>query len=123
MKAKNTRPQHAVGRVLRESVGGIGREGLRRKAVEIFGGSLGVSGGGENRLAVGFQNLEPGGQVRCVFGHHIGRDPQIRTHERGSQFRNQFFDGVAVIAEPLRLERAIQAAFVFRPVRVMSISA
>jgi hypothetical protein len=47
---------------------------------------------------------------------HFRRDAQFRAQESGSQFSNEFFARVAVIAETLGAEVPIKTVLGFRPV-------
>ena len=83
------------------------------------GGPLRMSRGGKDRFTVCFEDLEPCGKIRRMIRQDLGRKAEVGTDERGPEFRDEFFHRVTVVAETLRLERPVQAAFVLRPVRTL----
>jgi len=77
----------------------------RRKKRCGFGG---LRRGGENRLLVGFQDLQPVIEVLRVIDARLVGDPQIGAKERGAEFGDKLLHGVGVVAETLS-ELAIAA--------------
>jgi hypothetical protein len=67
----------------REKCGGFGRLGC----------------GGKDRLLVGFENGKPGREILGVIGAGIVSDLKIGTKEGGSEFGDQFFHRIALIAK------------------------
>jgi hypothetical protein len=59
---------------------------LKRRKKRCGFGRLG--GGGENRLLVGFHNLQPVIEVLRVVDARLVGDPQIGAKERGAEFGN-----------------------------------
>ena len=64
--------------------------------------------GGENRLLVGFHNLQPVIEVLRVVDARLVGDPQIGAKECGAEFGDKLLYGVGVVAETLS-EPAIAA--------------
>ena len=75
-----------------------------------------VCGCAENRAFVFLQHLEPVPEIGGVVVPDFRRDAEVGAQESGSQLRNKFLAGVAVVTKTLRAEIAFKAAFVFRPV-------
>jgi hypothetical protein len=93
---------------------------LCRDGEKEIGGFAGLTGGVENRAAVGFQDRQP---VRQIVGvTYLWDDPQMGAQEGAGQFGNQFFAGVGRRAEP-PCQVAGQPRGVGCPVGLMPISA
>ena len=82
---------------------------LRLQAVEKIGGALRVCGCAENRAFVFLQHLEPVPEIGGVVVPDFRRDAKIGAQESGSQLRNKFLAGVAMITKTLRAEIPFKA--------------
>ena len=81
---------------------------LLLQAAQVIGGALRVGCGGEYRPLVFLQHRQPVPEIGGVVFPHFRRDAQFRAQESGSQFRNEFLAGIAVIAETLGAEIAVK---------------
>src|SRR5262245_51169171 len=64
------------------------------ESMQVVGGSLRVTGGGEDGALVGFQHLQPVVKIGRVVVTNLRRDAEISAQERAAQFGDQFFGGV-----------------------------
>jgi hypothetical protein len=68
---------------------------------EPIDGLLRKRGSAEDRPFVGFQDVKPGGDIRCMVRSRLERDAKIGTEECSADFRDEFFASVSVIGEAL----------------------
>jgi hypothetical protein len=68
---------------------------------EPIDGLLRKRGSTEDRPFVGFQDVKPGGDIRCMVRSRLERDAKIGTEECSADFRDEFFASVSVIGEAL----------------------
>src|SRR5271156_6165150 len=84
------------------------RGGLRGSAVDKFGGTLCVGGGGEHCSVISSQHLQPSCDVgRMIFARFQSK-LQIGAQERPPEFGNQFFDSVIFAAEAMPAEVTVE---------------
>ena len=88
---------------------------------KVIDGGRRLRCGGKDRLLVGLQHGEPRRQILRMIGAWFVRDAEIGAEKRGSQFRNKFLAGVALISEAFRAEIAFKTALVLRPVRQLTL--
>ena len=79
------------------------------------GGFRGLRSCGEDGLLVGLQHLEPAVDVGSVVSAGSLGDAQVGAEECGAKFRDEFLDGVGVIAEAFA-ELSLAAVFMTGPV-------
>ena len=85
----------------------IGRRG-RLQALQIIGGTLGMGRSLENGVLVVLKNFEPMADVVGVVVPDLRGDAEVGTQERGAQFCDQLFAGIAGIAESLAAEVTVE---------------
>jgi hypothetical protein len=99
------------------------RGSLRGSAVDKFGGTLCVGGGGEHCSVISSQHFQPGCDVgRMIFARFQSK-LQIGAQESGAKLGNKFLATVTFVAIALAAQVAVKALRVLRPVRVMPTSA
>ena len=69
------------------------------------------------------KNFEPVADVVGMVFPDLWRDAEVGTQERGAQFCDQLFAGIACVAETLAAEVTVETCCMASPVRVMPISA
>jgi len=70
----------------------------------------------ENGVRVALKNFEPVADVVGVVVPDLRGDTEVGTEERGAQFCDQLFSGIAGIAETLAAEVTVETCFVASPV-------
>ena len=63
-----------------------------------------------------FENLQPNGYIGRVIVSDFRREFEVGAKERGAQFGNEFFAGIAFVAPALAAKIALDARRVLRPV-------
>jgi len=92
------------------------------QAVQVVNGTLGVRGCREDGALIFAEHLQPVPQIGGVIVAGLGRDAEISTQERRSEFGNQFLGGIGMVAKALAQDSR-QAGWVGGPVGIMPISA
>src|SRR5579862_9268372 len=80
--------------------------------IQIIGSALRVSGGREDGALIFAQHVEPVPDVIGVIRADLRRDAGFGAQECGTQFCDEFFARVALIAKALLAEIAIEARLV-----------
>ncbi len=93
-----------------------------RERPQVFNCFLGLGRGRENGLGIVAKHLQPPGDVCGVIGSRLVRDSERSAQKRRSQFCNQFFERIGVIAEA-SAELPVTAMRGTCPMRLMPISA
>jgi hypothetical protein len=68
---------------------------------QVIAGLGRLAGGGDERLAVALQDLDPAGKILGMIGARLSRNAQASAEERCTQFGNQLFGGIGIIAKAL----------------------
>ena len=94
----------------------------RLQSEQIVDRARGERGGGEDRLGVAFENLEPVAAILSMIGSRRIRDFELGTEERGADLGDQLEKRIGVRAEP---GAGVEAEAMGRvtPVKLMPISA
>ena len=92
------------------------RGGLRGSAVDKFGGTLCVGGGGEHCSVVSSQHFQPGCDIGRVIFARFQSKLQIGAQERGPEFGNQFLDSVTFAPEAMPAEVTVEPGLAACPV-------
>lgn len=90
--------------------------GGRLQTVQVLDGPAGEGGGGEDGSFVVFQDSERLGDVVGVVFAEFGRDGEVGAEERGAEFGDEFFGGVAGVGEAFAAEFAVEEGRVAGPV-------
>lgn len=72
----------------RQPLGCPPRFGFAFKGQEVVAGLSRLASGGDDRLAVIFQDLDPAGEVLGVVGTRLDRNAQSGAEERCTEFRD-----------------------------------
>jgi hypothetical protein len=91
--------------------------------VQEIDGPLSVGGCLKDGAIILLKHSEPMAEVSRVVVAGFRRDAEVATEEGGSDFGDQFFTGVTLVAEFPVSEIPVEAGRVFRPVRLMPKSA
>jgi len=95
------------------------RGGLRGSAVDKFGGTLCVSGGGEHSSIVRSQHFQPSCDVgRMIFARFQGK-LQVGAQKRSPEFGNQFLDRVTFASEAMPAEVTVEPGLAARPMSAL----
>ena len=106
-------------------LGGLGRGAgvwlrdfrrFRLEGVQMIARFLGVGGGLEDGPFVLLQNLEPMVEVGGVVVAGLRGDAEVAAEKRGPDLGDQFFAGIALVAELPASEIPVEAGRVLRPV-------
>ena len=88
----------------------------RLQAVQVVGGALRVTGGGEHEALVVPKHLQPRGNVSCVIRAHLGGNAKVGTEEGLAQLGDELLLGIALVAIPQAAEVTTKALRVLGPV-------
>lgn len=86
------------------------------QALEEIGSALRMCRSLKDGVLVFGKDFEPVADVVGMVFPDLRRDVEVGTQERGAQFCDQLFAGIARVAEPLAAEVTIETCFMASPV-------
>ena len=101
-------------RLFSETMESSGRAGCWRglQAQQIIGGALSMCGSLKDGVLVFGQDFEPVADIVGMVFPDFRGDAEVGTQERGAQFCDQLFAGIARVAETLAAEITIETCCV-----------
>jgi hypothetical protein len=91
------------------------RGALRGSAVDKFGGTLRVGRGGKHRSVIGSQHFQPSCDIGRVIFARLQSKFQVGAQESGTEFGNQFLDGITFAPEAMPAEVTVEPGLVACP--------
>ena len=92
------------------------RGGLRGSAVDKFGGTLCVRGGGERCSIISSQHFQPSCDIGRVVFAGLKSEFQVGAQEGCPEFGNQFLDSVTFAPEAMPAEVTVEPGLAAGPV-------